>query len=132
MLSSIITKGHTVRDTQPSSLSSMSVFCLILTFYMIDSFYSYCILYAAITYPTFGSSSALCRISLKQWLIKSQHSFKGGSKTILGSCTLSFTVSIWGKKNCISWYGSVKSLPSLGKRMKILHDKEIKYNYNNF
>lgn len=135
MLSSIITKVHTVHDTRPSALPSICQ--LSASAKKIDNFLYHrqflFILYFVCSYnlsSTFGSSSALCRISLKQWLIKSQHSFKGGSKTILGSSTLSLTVSIWGTKNCISWYGSVKSLPSLGKRMKIVHAKEISCNYN--
>lgn len=134
MLSFIITKGHTVRDKQTSSLSSIcQVFCPIHSFlYHRQFLFRLNFVCSYNLFRTFGSSSALCRISLKQRLIKSQHSFKDGSKTILGSSTLSLTVSIWDTKNSISWYGSVKSFPSLGKRMKIVHTKEVSYNYDDF
>lgn len=115
MLSSIITKFHMVPDMWPTSLCCIWQFSASFLYHRQFLF----TLYFARSFnlsSTFGSSSALRRISLKQWLIKSQHSFKDGSKTILGSSTLSLTISIWGTKNFMSWYGSVKSLPSLGKK----------------
>lgn len=103
-LSPVIRNAHTVCATQPTALIfHLPAFCLIHNFLYHRQvlFISYFVGSYNLS-STFGSSSAPCRISLKQWLIKYQHSCKGGSKTILHSSRLSLTISVWGTKNCIS------------------------------